>query len=66
MADVPHHPKVFRLGDGRWQVEGPECLRKARNYPPPIGIGVSIEFEVVARMMQENHLGTARAQRPAV
>jgi hypothetical protein len=57
-----HHPRVFRLGDGRWQIQCPECFRAARTSPLPIGIGVPIESEVVARMMQENHAGRGRGR----
>ena len=51
----PHHPSVVRRKDGRWEVRCPHCLLQTETEALPIGIGLPLESEFAARMLQENH-----------
>jgi hypothetical protein len=59
----PHHPKVVKRTDGRWMVDCPECMRPGSEESRPIGIGMPLETEATARLLQENHAGSARRRR---
>jgi hypothetical protein len=50
-----HHPDVSLRADGRWVVNCPECERQG-DGAIPIGIGMPIREEGMARMVLENHL----------
>ena len=59
----PHHPLVSRRNDGRWVLNCRECQLDSCNRPVPIGIGLPVESEYIARRLQENHVGPIRWQR---
>ncbi len=60
---MPHHPQVSRRNDGRWVLNCLECQRDARHGSVPIGIGLPVECEDVAKRLQENHVGSFRRLR---
>jgi hypothetical protein len=53
MGSSIHHPKVLRRLDGRWEIQCPECQWSSESTP--FGIGMSLEDEVEARCIWENH-----------
>ena len=53
----PHHPQVSRRNDGRWVLNCPECQLYSNNRALPIGIGLAVESEYVAKQLRENHVG---------
>jgi hypothetical protein len=56
----PHQPQVSRRNDGRWVLNCPECQLDSGNKAVPIGIGLPVESEYMARRLQENHVGRRR------
>ena len=50
----PHHPLVSGRNDGRWVLNCRECQLDSCNRPVPIGIGLPVESEYIARRLQEN------------
>ena len=52
---MEHHPEVLKLGDGRWIVRCPQCLRAGKTETP-IGIGTPLESEYEAQLIRDNHL----------
>ena len=54
MHNLRHHPEISRRPAGQWVVNGRECQR-ARGMAVPIGIGLPVQSQRVAEMLQENH-----------
>lgn len=50
----PHHPRIFDLGGGRWQVECLGC-RIDHLSDVPVGIGIPLQDRMTAERLAENH-----------
>lgn len=58
----PHHPRMAKRADGRWEIRCPGCAAD-KVESVPLGIGAPITAEIEARYILENDARTRGRRR---